>query len=216
MALPRKFAATNITLAAYNQYRTTYPDVEVIGGVLWDTIPFVSAATLRLTLFNAARATPDLSNMDTPGMLTNNKAFLVRAIRWRLLQEPRSVARAAAGAVQAGSFDNLAQLMNTGFFRLTVGAKPYAEFPLWVIPGGQGPWGGWAIDGDTPSPGDYVDFATNGVPSPDNVFSLSQPLFISPLINFFAELLWPVVITLEGGTTNVQVVLDGDLMRPVQ
>jgi hypothetical protein len=214
--LQDRYNPVNVTLETYNKYRTTYPDIEIIGGMLWDTIPYVSAASLRLTFFNAVRATPDLSNMDTPSMLSNNKGFLIRAVRFKVLQAPRNQDRVADGNVQPGAFDNIAQLLNTGFFRFVIGSKPYIELPLWMIPGGDGPSGFISADGDVPTTGRVSDFATNGIPSPDNNLTLSQPLFIAPLVNFYAEIIWPAALTLAGGNTNIQVLYDGDLMRPVQ
>jgi hypothetical protein len=214
--LPSSFNPSNVTLAAYNQYRTTYPDIEVIGGMLWDTAQYVTATTLRLTFFNAVRATPDLSNMDTPSMLSNNKAFLIRAFRFRVLQTSRSTTRAADGSVQPGAVDNIAQLLNTGFLRLMISSKPYGEYPLWVVPSGDGPMGPSGADGDVATTGLVQDWAICGEPSSDNVLSLTQPLFLAPMVNFYVELLFQAAITLAGGSTNLQVILDGDLMRPVQ
>lgn len=214
--LPNAFSESNVTLASYNAYRTTYPAVEVIGGMLWDTVQYTSAATLRLQFFNVPRATPDLSNLPTPGLLTNNTGFLVRAFRFRTRNQPRATARAATTNVTTGSFDDIAQLLNSGFFRLTIASKPYAEFPLWFLPSGCGPFGSMGVDGDTADPGITISYPTIGVPSQDNAFVLSQPLFISPMIAFFAEILWPAALTLEGGNTLLQVVMDGDLIRPVQ
>jgi hypothetical protein len=214
--LPNSFNPVNESLKAYNQYRTTYPDVEVIGGMLWDTVVFTSAATLQSQFFNAVRATPDLSNMDTPSMLANNKGFLIRAVRFKVLQVPRAVARAADGNVQPGAFDNIAQLLNTGFMQLFIGSKPYMQFPLWMIPAGDGVSGTIYGDGDNATTGVIADFATNGVPAADNVFVLTQPLFIAPLVNFYAQINWAAAITLAGGNTSIRLVFDGDLMRPVQ
>jgi hypothetical protein len=207
---------TNLTLQAYNQYRTTFPAVEIIGGMLWDTVLFTSAAVNRLQLFNTPRATPDLTNLATPGLLVNNTAFLIRSIRFRTRNNPRSTARAATTNVTTGSYSDLALLLNSGFFRLTIAAKPYAEFPLWFLPSGCGPSGDLGADGNTADPGITLDYATIGVPSQDNAFTLTQPLFISPMVSFFAELQWPAAITLVGGNTLLQLVFDGDLIRPVQ
>jgi len=214
--LPMNFNPVNESLRAYNEYRTTYPDVEIIGGMLWDTVQYVSAASVALQFFTATRATPDLSNMDTPSMLSNNKGFLIRAVRFRVQQVPRATTRAADGAVQTGALDNIAQLLNTGFFQLMIGAKPYIELPLWFVPSGDGIAGTIFGDGDNPTTGVIADYATNGVPAPDNVLSLSQPLFIAPMVNFAVNLRWQAAITLVGGNTNLQVLFDGDLMRPVQ
>lgn len=216
MNLEDRYAESNVTLSQYNQYRTTFPAVEIIGGMLWDTALYTSAATLRIQMFNVPRATPDLTNLPVPGILTNNTAFLIRAVRFRTRNTPRSTARAAAGAVSTGAWDDLAQLINTGFFRLSIAAKPYMEFPLWMFPSGSGPSGAMGADGNTADPGITLDFATVGMPMQNNAFILTQPLFISPMVNFFAELLWPAAITLVGGNTLLQVVFDGDLIRPVQ
>ena len=210
------FAPKNVTLAMYEQYRTTFPALEVIGSMLWDTATFTSAAVNRIQFFSTARATPDLSNLPTPGMLTNNNAFLIRAFRFRTRNNPRYTARAATTNVTTGAVDDLAQLLNSGFFRLTIASKPYAEFPLWVMPSGCGPSGLVGIDGDTADPGNTLDFATIGVPVQDNAFVLSQPLFIAPMVNFNVEISWPAAITLAAGNTLLQVVFDGDLIRPVQ
>lgn len=214
--LPKQMAVSNLTLADYNKYRTTYPALEVIGSMLWDTALYTSAATLRIQFFNTPRATPDLSNLPTPGLLTNNNAFLIRAFRFRTRNNPRSEARAATTNVTTGAVDDLAQIMNSGFFKLTIASKPYAEFPLWFLPSGCGPCGLQGVDGDTADPGIVIDYATIGTPSQDNAFTLSQPLFIAPMVNFSVELIWPAAITLAGGNTNLQVVFDGDLVRPVQ
>ena len=214
--LPDKFAPMNVTLAMYNQYRTTFPALEVIGSMLWDTAQFTSAAVNNIQFFTTARATPDLTNLATPGMLTNNNAFLIRAFRFRTRNNPRHTARAATTNVTTGAVDDLAQLLNSGFFRLTIAAKPYAEFPLWVMPSGCGPCGLMGVDGNTADPGNTLDYATIGVPTQDNCFTLTQPLFIAPMVNFNVQLVWPAAITLAGGNTLLQVVFDGDLIRPVQ
>jgi hypothetical protein len=212
-----QLSGNNLTLSAYNQYRSIYPVIEVIGGMLWDTVAFVSAAVNRLQLFNAARATPDLSNLDTPGMLTSNKGFLIRAIRFSLLQRSVLTARQATGNVQPCATDNLAQVLNTGFFRFTIGSKVYFEFPLWAIPAGEGVSGCLAADGDRPDPGIVYDYVNNGLPNPGNALVLTQPVFISPMVNFFGELLWPAAITFApAANLNVRITFDGDLMRPAQ
>ncbi len=214
--LPARMTPSNLTLAAYNKYRTTYPAIEIIGGMLWDTAQYTSAATLNMQFFTTPRATPDLTNLPTPTVLTNNNGFLIRAFRFRSRNNPRVEARAATTNVTTGAFDDLAQLMNTGFFQLVIGAKPYFEVPLWTIPSGCGPCGVLGADGDTADPGISIGFATIGVPTQKNALVLSQPLFISPLVNFAVNITWPAAITLAAGNTLLQVVFDGDLIRPVQ
>jgi len=201
----------------YQQYNTQYPALEVIGGMLYDTVQFVSAAVNNLIFFTAGpRASWDLTNMEAASVLTGNKAFLCRAFRFYVKQLPQSVARAAAGAVQPGAVDNIAQLINAGVLRLTVGAKVYAEFPLWVIPSGAGVFPLYGSDGNAADPGQVQDYATCGSPTVENALTLPQPLFIAPQINFSVVLSWPAAITLSGGSTFLTVAMDGELLRPVQ
>lgn len=212
-----QLSQTNPFFAAYRRYATQYPALEVIGGMLYDTVAFASAAVNNLAFFTAGpRASLDLTNMEIPSQLPAPKAFLVRAIRFHVKQTARVVARAAAGNVTTGAVDNIAQLLNTGTLTFTIGAKPYAQFPLWMIPAGGGAYPLASADGNTADPGQTIDFATNGIPSPDNALILSQPLFLAPQINFNVVLSWPAAITLAGGNTNLTVCLDGDLHRPVQ
>lgn len=201
---------------AYQQYATRYPDQEQIGAVLFDTVAYTSAATVALNLFNAVRA-PQLSNMEIPSQLPNPKAFLIRAISFNVLHNPTSTARAAAGAVTTGALDDIAQLIDTGVLTLTIGSKPYAQFPLWALPGTSGPYGIFGSDGNTADPGNTTQVARTGYPMHGNGFTLSKPVPIVPMMNFIVVLTWPLAITLSlGGTLNVQVIFDGTLIRPVQ
>jgi hypothetical protein len=208
----------NPLMEQYAQYNTQYPDTEVIGGLLYDTLAFTTANTTILTFFTAgARATLDLTNMKLQGQLPAPSAFLVRAFRFYVRQEPYVSARAATGNVNAGCTKNVAFLVNTGVFRFSVSSKAYFECPLWMVPSGGGIFPMFSVDGNTADPGTIVDIATNGMPSINNTMSLSQPLFIAPQIDFKVELLWPAgTVVIAPSPLNICVVLDGELMRPVQ
>jgi hypothetical protein len=201
----------------YAQYDTQYQGrKEVIGWSWWDTVTYVSGTSVSLTFFNAMRATVDLSNMEVAGQLAAPKAFLTRAIRFFVKQRPRSVARTADTNPNTGAIDNIQQLTNTGTATISVGQKIYGQWPLWMLPSGGGAWGFIGGNGVTATPGSIVDYGVNGIPDPRAVYTLSRPLFIAPQINFKVDVVWPAAITLAGTDTPVQVILDGDLIRPVQ
>lgn len=206
----------------YQDYASQYGGaIEAIGGQLYDTVVFTGGATLNLVFFTALRNNLALSNMELAGTLPSPKGFLIRSIRVAIKEEPLSTARAAAGAVQPGALDNVAQIINTGVFTLTIGAKQYAQFPLWLLPAGMGLDGPMASDGDVADPGEIQDYGCNGVPDIRNVRTLSKPIFIGPQINFNGTIVWPApVIALAGPgaphTIPITVILDGDLLRPVQ
>jgi hypothetical protein len=192
----------------YEAYNTQYGgQIESIGWKWWDTQTYVSGTTTALTNFFNVRATPDLSNMEVAFQLAAPKAFLIRAIRFFVKQRVRVLTPATG----AGAVDNIALLINTGVMNLTIGNKNYALEPLWCLTAGGGASAVLAI-GSTGS----QDYAQNGIADPRAVNTLSKPLFIGPQINFNARIDWAAALTLNGGDTTLTLLLDGDLLRPVQ
>lgn len=212
--MPRVARGTDLA-EQYRQYSTQYPDREIIGGALWHQLAYTSGVTTVLTFFNVVPANVTIGNMKIPSQLPNPDAFLIRAIRVKIGVAPFLNARAATTNVCTGSVDDVAQLINTGWLILRIGDKPYADFPIWMLPAGGGYFGFFGTDGDAASPGEVVMWATNGNPDVKNVFSLGQPLFIAPQINFNCVLTWPAAVTTVNAAA-VEVVLDGDYLRPVQ
>ena len=201
----------------YSDYDTQYKgQKEAIGWMLWDTVTYASGSTLTATFFTSLRSNKSLSNMELAGQLPAPQAFLVRAIRFFPKVLPLATTRAASGSDQTGAASDIQKLINTGVAELVVGAKSYGLIPLWLLPAGGGAFGAYTADGDEPSTGILVDYATNGVPDPRNVFTLAVPIFIGPQINFRVVVTWPTAVTLAGGDTAICVGLDGDLIRPVQ
>lgn len=208
---------TNMYPPEFERYQTQYGgQLESIGWKLWDTQTYVSGTTTQLPQWFNVRATQDLSNMEVAFQLPAPKAFLVRAIRFFVKQRPRSVARAAATNPNTGAMDNIAQLINTGVWVLTIGNKQYNMEPLWCLTAGGGATGVLALEGATADPGGAIDYAQNGIADPRAVNTLTKPLFIAPQINFTAVVTWPVALTLAGGNTDISFLLDGEQLRPVQ
>jgi hypothetical protein len=200
----------------YKQYDSQYQgQKEAIGWQWWDTQTYTSGSTTLLQQWFNTRATVDLSNMEVAFQLAAPKAFLIRAIRFFVKQTPESVARAASGSVQTGAISNIALLTNTGVMTFTIGSKVYAQIPLWALTAGAGPFGNAALEGATADPGGFVDWGQNGLPDPRAVNSLAKPIFIAPQINFTAQIFWPASVTLTRNLA-ITLLLDGDLIRPVQ
>jgi len=201
----------------YQDYNTQYKgQIESVGWKWWDTQTYVSGTTTLLQQFFNVRATQDLSDMEVAFQLAAPKAFLIRAIRFFVKQRPIAVTLAAAAANQTGAMDNIAQLINTGVFTLTVGNKVYNLEPLWCLTAGGGASGVLAMALGAAAGAGVVDMGQNGIADPRAVNTLSKPLFIGPQINFNGQISWPAALTLAGGNTTLTILLDGDLLRPVQ
>jgi len=201
-------------LRQYAQYQTQYPGKEVIDAALWDTVLYTSAATVALTFFNALRATIDLSNMRAAGQLPAGESFMIRAIRVFFKGRAESTATAAAGAVQPDAIDDIAQLVDSGVLQLNIGQKDYGIYPLYLLAAGGGPYGGIAVENILVA-GAAASYGQNGDPHIYNTFTLSVPILIKSQINFNCVLTWPAALTLIRNV-NIQVVLDGDLIRSIQ
>jgi len=201
----------------YEAYNTQYQgQIESIGWKLWDTQTFTSGTTTALTNFFNVRATQDLSNMEVAFQLPAPKAFLVRAIRFYVKQRPQVITPAGASGNATGAFDNIAQLINTAVMTFTIGNKTYDLEPLWCLTAGGGAAGAMAMAGGVAANAfNYIDYAQNGIADPRAVNTLSKPLFISPQINFNARIDWAAAITLTVSPA-ITLLLDGDLLRPVQ
>jgi hypothetical protein len=214
--IPNPGVYTDYYPREYAEYNTQYKgQIESIGWKWWDTQTYVSGTTVQLVSFFNVRATPDLSNMEVAFQLAAPKAFLIRAIRFFVKQRPRVVTPQTAGA-GVGALDNIAQLINTGVFTLTVGNKQYALEPLWVLTAGGGASGVIAAGATAVGGLGTMDYAQNGISDPRAVNTLAKPLFIGPQINFNGRMDWAAALTLNGGNTDVCILLDGDLLRPVQ
>lgn len=201
----------------YQEYNTQYKgQIESIGWRWWDTQTYISGTTTALPAWFNVRATPDLGNMEVAFQLAAPKAFLIRAVRFFIKLRPRAVTPVAVTGPQTGAFDNVAQLINTGVFQLTIGNKQYTMDPLWTLTAGGGAAGSMAIGAAAGGASIYADYAQNGISDPRAVNTLSKPLFIGPQINFNARVDWAAALTLAGGNTDICFLLDGDLLRPVQ
>lgn len=201
--------------AAYRQYSAKLGNKkELIGWTYYDTALYTSGATLALRLFTIARATRDLSNLPTPGMIPGDQGFLVRAIRFHVKQRPESVATAAATNPQTGAVNNVSLLMNTGVLQWTIGAKTYAEYPLWKLSAGGGAYGNIMVN-DILVAGAAADFGNAGYPDAGNIFTLTVPTFLEPAMSFWVDLTWPAALTLTRNV-NLCVAFEGRLVRAVQ
>lgn len=201
----------------YLAYSAQYKNkLDIIGWKWWDTKTYVSTTTLSLiNWFGVVNTTPDVSNMEIANAFAAPKAFYMRAIRMFIKQRPRSIARAASTNPNTGALDNVAQLINGGVFTLTIGNKLFVQEPIWALTAGGGATGIIALEGATADPGGAIDYAQNGIADPRAVHTLLKPIFMQPQINFSGAMTWPAALTLTGNV-DIQIVLEGDLLRPVQ
>ena len=190
------------------KYGTALAQSQVINWIWYDTLTYTSTTTTLLTFFNAVRATQDLGNMELAGTLANPKAFLIRAIRVYFKTQPAIVTAVPSIA------NDVARLINNGFAQLTIGNKNYGTWPLVALPGGAGVYTEIAGAG-AEATDEFLSYGASGPPDPRAVYALTQPLMIDPQINFQFTLNWAAAQTLTANT-DIMVMLDGELMRPVQ
>lgn len=190
------------------KYGTITPQTQIINWMWYDVQTYSSGNTTLLTFFNVVRATKNLGNMELAGALNAGQAFITRAIRVHFRRVP------VLGTAAPFASTDLALLADNGWLEFNVASKNYGRWPLNALPGGAGISQNAAAAG-AEATDEFLVYATHGVPDPRAVYTLSQPLLIDPQINFNVTLNWAAAQTLTGDV-DIQVMLDGELMRPVQ
>lgn len=192
-----------------NKYGTLVERSQTIDWIWWHKVAYTSGTTTLLRFFNVVPATLDLGNMVVAGSLQGGQAFIIKAIRVHFDTELTEV------AAVPGAANDIARLTNNGVLLFSVGQKNYGQWPLHALPGGGGAFvntggaGGEATN-------QFQTAATNGVPDPRAINALENGLLLEPNVNFEAQIQWATAQTLSSGTLNINVMLDGALIRPVQ
>ena len=200
---------------AYSKYAALFPGREVIDQPLWDTATYTSAATTQLRFFNVTRATLDLSNMRVAGQLPFPEELYLRSVRVFVKNFAESINVVAAGNIQTGAADNINRLISTAALTLTIGNKNYGIYPLHTLPAGGGAQPVVNAVNNILIGGGAVDYAQTGRTHVRNNFALAVPIMIKSQQQFFVDIVWAAALTLTRNV-NIQVVLDGDLIRGIQ
>lgn len=188
---------------------------EVIGVPLWSRKTYTSGTDTQTTFFDVVPANKRAGNLAIAGQLPAGVSFRIRAIRVVLHLPPFAIA-APAGAVNplAAMPNDLFVFYNNGVFRLEILNKPYLEAPLYMVPPGVGIA---HTSQNAGAAGSLSPIASFGEASPRAVYALAMPLVIPPQTNFTTIISFPAgAVTLANGNTDVSVVFDGEMMRPVQ
>lgn len=198
----------------WTKYLTQSPvGLEIVPDQLYDTQTYTSAATTELSFFSAVAANQGLSNMTQPGMLPNPQSFLIEYARIYFRVNPKTDdAGAAAPTTFASLYNDLALLVNTGIFRMTIGTKNYGPWLLWTMPAASYLQGVMTQAGAEAANITH-DYAQLGGP----LWNLRPNLMIAPLQNFNVTLAWPAgAVTLTDGNPPITVMLEGQRARGIQ
>lgn len=191
---------------------------ESIGACLWDRQLYTSTTTTSLLFFQTVRTAKRDGNIQLPAQLPAGIFFLVQAIR--IFPVIRPDQRAALTAGNEGQLlslaDDLAQLYNQGVFKLDILNKTYAEYPAFLLLPGAGIMANQTTLTTTAQASNYAVVPTVGNPDNRSVFTLSQPIGIPPLTTINARIDYVTALTLEAGNMDIQLILDGQLIRPKQ
>lgn len=191
---------------------------EAIGASLWDRQLYTSGTTTTMQFYTAVRNQLRDGNIEIASQLSAGLHFLVQAIRIVPIIRPDQ--RAALTAANEGQLlsiaDDLAQLFNDGVFTLRILQKVYAQYPAFLLLPGTGLVSNQTSFTTTAQASNYGVIASWGNPDNRAVYTLAQPIAIPPLTTLRVQLDWATAVTLEAGNMNLEVVLDGQLIRPKQ
>jgi len=183
--------------------------LEVIPDQLYDTQTYVDNATVQLTYFNTTPANESVGNMVQPSTLPQPESFLIQAPRVNFHSLVETDDAGAAGPL-ASQMNDIALLINTGRFLLTIGNKRYGPWRLWMLPAGSGLKVNMASAGAEAANLVHGYGATRGA-----LWGLFPHLMISPLQQFRVDLLWPAAVNLTANML-IEVMFDGQRARSQQ
>lgn len=197
---------------------------EIIGWSLFNRVAYTSGTDVQTNFFTTAPSTPAVGNVPLGTQLAASTAFFVQAIRIIAHVKVAATATLAVATSPVASMANdLWLIYNAGVLKVDVLNKNYVNDPNYLFVPGTGlsdpSWSG----GDSTA-GKFINGAANwGMPDARAVYVLAVPFVIPPQTPFPTTILWfggaanaAGAITLNGGNTDITVMLDGQLARPVQ
>lgn len=178
---------------------------EALPWIFFDTATYQSGTTTQLPFFTTARASRQLTNLDTPGVIPDPQYFKIEYVGLDVLIRPADAA-----------WDDLHQLLmgdtvaNGGpTWEFILADKSYGTFPLTFLheSGGQRGYGfSTATD-------DSVEYARNA--NPDGGWCVDGSIIIPPQQGFRVDLRWPNAVTLANGDQALRLWMAGSIYRRV-
>ncbi len=198
--LPDELKAKAGTIYPTGMQLTTQP--------LWFRQSYVSGTTTQLSFFNATAA-GIAGNMDLAGALSFPKSFIIRAIR----MVPQLLTAVSATTTLTIWVD-LQNIGYTSFHTLRVLDKEYLRIPSFMLPSGAGI--GTPAAAATFTAPLSITVGNWGTADPRSIFTLLDPLWLETQVSFTYTIDWAAAVTLVAGNSNIFVVFDGQVIRPVQ
>ncbi len=175
---------------------------EVIDYSFYDRYAVVTAAAANNVFFQTAGVNPLVSNFEGAGQMPAGQAFHVRTLR--LVIEPQSPV-----------LDVINLMKNISLIFTVENSKKYASGPAWMYPAGVGVTSETVTGNAAPAaPATGLSRGNNGIPSLGNTYQFRRPISLRPQQPFQISIAVNAAIVLTA-TTNIYVVIDGDLERNI-
>jgi hypothetical protein len=197
---------------------------EVIGDQIYERRTITSGTTQSLTFFDGTAPKNRLFGKLVNGTLPADTYFRIHVVRLVLHSKTQAQESLAAATVPfVGMLNDLWLFYNLTIAKLTILNKPYVESLAAMMPPGFGIAHAAFSAGDTAAGTTDKQSGCWGEPSPRSCFTLGVPLVLPPLSNFPFDLQFfggaagvAGALTFAGGDTDVSVIFDGLINRPVQ
>jgi hypothetical protein len=174
--------------------------LEAIHQPLYDSASILAATGVYSYFQNPSGRSAFETNLQTAGVLSWPKRFSIKAIR----QVP------AFGAL----WSDLVLFFSNATLQISVGEKTYLTLPAFMVTAGVGLEGQTLVGAAAPgAPTNSINYANNGRPNQQNIYSLVHSVFIPPVQNFSVTL---TVGTAPANAFRNHLFLEGELLREIQ
>lgn len=190
---------------------------EVIFHQFFDTQPYVSATTTKLSFFTQNQNDNTLSNLETPSALPAPQSFQIYDVTLDILEGvPVTLMTAVGVLTTVGVLTDMATLLlgspNRPVWSLFISNKEYGPYSLTTLHGTGGPEGiGYGSSIATSS--GSIQYARNAIQGGWNYWG---NIIIKERANFKFVLAWAAAATLGSTDTRFRVSMFGILNRAVQ
>lgn len=181
---------------------------EAIPHILYDTVVFTSATTLQQVFYRTQQSDPTMGNLQQAGALPDPQYFQIFNIGCDYLP---AVLGVSTSADNTGLLNDLAKifLVARPTFTVTIADKNYGPYPLSVAHTSGGPVG--ALGGAA-----VFDFQQGNNGPADGGWNWYGSVVIPPKQNFFVQVNYAAVQTLQNGNPNIRFWMSGILHRAVR
>lgn len=185
--------------------------LQIVPYIAYFKATYVSGTTGAFLPFFDTTGPITTTNIKQAGILPAGQSLLIQAIRVHIANAIEVQDMGAADAVPVGIANDMF-LIQEGILTMNIGTKPQGPWPIHTLPSGTGAEAQAIAAAGAEAANLIIDQADLVGP----IYSLFPNLLIANLQQFQAQMQWAAALTLSRTNTDIWLMFDGQLARPIE